>query len=560
LMLTGQALGVIFVTASAIFSPTKAAAVSATLLLAIGLAASWIVVQEFLQRFDPIHLITLQRDGAIAALARPHTGAGQTAVRRSQPVLNLIVRGADIGDTEVVAAGMHAWKDILIRYLQVETPTWSDPLLEWLFARSQELVETYAPRSAGVVLPALIEGVADLGLVCSRYVNPLNRDHDEGTHAACRVLRRAVVRSINADLSPSADLATLSVTRLGEATIEVGKIVTLQEPIRILRHTGNQTAENWPHVANRASSGLAELIIQVALQRPTENMADECARQALEGLDEMCGHPDMSLGAVHAVTAPLANNTLPRVLYALQSASRQEGNGRPRWDVVRRRWDDLSVVLANLCFGLPGRQDLYFMTRINAAECCEEILLVLLALPFRQRAVRLIADLFPLFIDLVVADVDERLHTRRLFGELLLYTYYRSSAVPQAEPVYRDLVLAAAARIGTLEVNQRRHLAPMLRRVGAAAIARRDASMAAAIARASLPPIPIRGRRAIRIPIDDFEAGGWVGETFHHHPGLPAFALDDDHLAQAARRVYLRLEAVIERQQPQVNMQPGDGN
>ena len=50
-------------------------------------------------------------------------------------------------DTEVVTAGMAAWKVILVRYLQVETPVWSDALIEWLFARSQELVDFAVARA-----------------------------------------------------------------------------------------------------------------------------------------------------------------------------------------------------------------------------------------------------------------------------------------------------------------------------------------------------------------------------------------------------------------------------
>jgi hypothetical protein len=543
-MLVAQALGIVFVTVSAIFSPTKATALAAALLLALGLAANALVVQEFLQRFDPIRLISLQRQGAISLLRRADTRNGEIAVGGAQPLLNLIVRGCEIGDTEVVTACMAAWKDILVRYLQVETPVWSDALIDWLFARSQELVETYAPRSAGVVLPTLIQGVADLGLVCGRYVNPLNRDHDEGTHAACRVLRRAVARSINADLSPSADLATASVTRLGEACIAVGKVVTLQEPIRILRHIGAQTVDNWPHVANRATSGLAQLAIEVALSRARDHMASECARQVVEALYEILAHPDHGLGAVHALTAPLANNTFPRLCYALETAARQD-RGPGDW-----RWDQAATDVANLCFQLPARTDLYFLIRPNAAECCEEVLLVLLSMPYRQETARLITELFPRFTELVVGDTDGRLSTRRLFGELLLYTYYRSRLVQQAEPLYRELILTAAARVGGLEAQQRRQLAPVLRRLGAAAIHLRDTATATTIARESLPPMPVPGGRALRLPLDFFEPGGWAGETFHHRPGLPDLTLEPHHLDQAARRAYLRLEANIDRPQP----------
>jgi hypothetical protein len=543
-MLLAQALGIIFVTVSAIFSPTKATAIAAALLLALGLAANGLVVQEFLQRFDPVRLIVLQRQAAIFALGRADRRDGRIVVGTAQPVLNLIVRGSEIGDTEVVTAGMAAWRDILAQYLLVVTPVWGDALIEWLFARSQELVETYAPRSSGVVLPTLIEGVRDLGLICSRYVNPLNRDHDEGTHAACRVLRRAVAQSINADLSPSADLATASVTRLGDACIGVGKVVTLQEPIRILRHIGTQTVDNWPHVANRASNGLAELAILVALSRAIDHMASECARQVVDALYEMLARPDQGLGAAHGVTAPLANNTLPRLCYALETAARLD-RGPADW-----RWDQAGADVATLCFGLPSRADLYFSVRSNAAECCQEILLVLLSMPYRQPTTRLSSELFPRFTELVVGDADGRLSTRRLFGELLLYTYYRSRLVPQAEPLYRGLILTAAATVGSLEAQRRRQLAPMLRRVGAAALHFRDTAMATAIARASLPPIPVPGGRAIRLPLDFFEPGGWAGETFHHRRGLPDLQLEPHHLDQAVRRVYLRLEAIIDRPQP----------
>lgn len=171
---------------------------------------------------------------------------------------------------------------------------------------------------------------------------------------------------------------------------------------------------------------------------------------------------------------------------------------------------------------------------------------MLMSMPYRQWTLKLIVDLYPQFTDLVILDTDGRLNTHRAFGELLLYTYYRSSYVPQAEQNYRDLVLAAASRIQTLDADHRQQLAPLLRRLGAAAIARGDKAMAAAIAKASLPPIPIAGGRAIRI-IDHFEPGGWVGETFHHRPELPDFGLDEGHLDKAARRAYLKLEAIISR-------------
>ncbi len=541
-ILAAQALGIVYVVFAALLIPTLASGAAATVLLGVGLASNGFALYEFLQRFDPIRLLRLIRESARAALQRVDAHTESSVVSTVQPILDLIIRGAEKSDTEVVEEGMSAWRHVLQRYLQVIEPGWNDQLLEWLFARCEELVETYAPRSAGVVLPTLIVGTRELGVVCARYVNPLNRDLDMGTHSACRVLRRAVLRSINAHLSPSADLATAGITRLGEACIEVGKVTTLQEPIRILRSIGTSTTETWPHVASRACAGLAQLAIEVAETGAQHIMAEECVGQAIEGIAEMVGHPDQWAGPANAVTVPLGTYTLPRLCRALAGAGAQDRDAG-NWT----RWDGLLEGAADVAFGMPGRDNLSIAIRSNALQCCQEFLLVLLSLPYRQVSTKIVADRFKPFVAVAIAD-DGRLHGKRLLGELLLFAYYRSFELAEARLLLRQLITESASSIAGLDVRHRRRLVPILRRVGAAAIHLGDDEIAQAMAKASLPPQPTRSK-AIHLPEDLFEPGDWWGETFHHRPGLPDLRLKNHHLDSEAQRKYLELERQIDRHQ-----------
>lgn len=381
-----------------------------------------------------------------------------------------------------------------------------------------------------------------IGVVCARYVNPLNPDHDEGTYSACRVLRQAVLRSITADLSPSASMATAAIGQLGMACIDVGKITTLQEPIRNIRWIGGQTAEKWPHVANQAAARLAQLTIEVAVRAPRHLMASKCAEDAIEGMGEIIAKPDQWAGGANALTVPLSPYTIPRVAYELARAA-----GHSPDATGMNAWDWQCVAVANLALSMPGRTDLAGSIRSNAAECCQEILLSLLSLPYRDATIKLVADRFGQFVEQAVGGADT-LNGRRTLGELLLYTYYRSRQLTEAAPLLRQLIMTAAASIGSRDARTRRGFAAMLRRVGAAALHFDDTVMAEAMARASLPPMPTTSK-AIRLQVDLFESGGWIGETFHHRPGLPPLTLEGHHLDADAQRKYLQLENRIDRSQ-----------
>src|SRR5439155_8685089 len=150
--------------------------------------------------------------------------------------------------------------------------------------RCEELVAAYAPKSSGLVLPTLVEGITQLGKETARHRNPLNDALDEGTYYACRVLEAAVAASVTAVLSPAAQQATIAVGTIADICLQSRKLITAQEPIRVLRRIGTSTASGSPEVATWSTIGLARLIIRLAESGPNELMAVSDADDAADGL------------------------------------------------------------------------------------------------------------------------------------------------------------------------------------------------------------------------------------------------------------------------------------
>lgn len=538
IVLSAQAIGIVFVVAATLASPTMAAGVAATLLLTVGLAEDGIVLVELLGRFDPIRLIALQSDRAAHAITVKVGTPADRMIKAAQPILDITVKAADKGDIEVIAEATEAFRRILELYLSKVVPVYGDELLYWLFARCEELVATYAPKSSGLVLPTLVEGITQLGKETARHRNPLNDALDEGTYYACRVLEAVVAASVTAVLSPAAQQATIAVGTIADICLQSRKLITAQEPIRVLRRIGTSTASGSPEVAARSSSGLARLIIRLADTEPTELMAVGDADDAVNGLIAIIDAENSGPDPAHFLTAPMAENSISRVCYAVASAAHQDKRAK-HWT----KWDSICAGLADLCFSLPTRRNIRnidWMVRSNAADCCEEILLVLLRLPYRDVQMKIVAERFPRYVEMALGDSDGRLHTDAGLAELLLTAYYQSRETKPAEPILRTLIYDAASAIGGLDGRMRRRLSPALRLVGAAAIRHGDVDMAEAMAKVALPPPPSLSKQ-IKVPIDLFEVG-WGPPTVLHRPHLPELSLPSDHLYSPSQAEYLEVE------------------
>src|SRR5207302_3983699 len=112
--------------------------------------------------------------------------------------LGLILGWAGKGDLEVVEAGLRSWDDVLQRYVDTTTLVYYDPLIDWMFTRTEEIIDRFASESVGLLLPIAITATERLGRTTANHVNPLNRDHDEGTYRAVRALVLAVTTTANA--------------------------------------------------------------------------------------------------------------------------------------------------------------------------------------------------------------------------------------------------------------------------------------------------------------------------------------------------------------------------
>jgi hypothetical protein len=539
IVIVAQAIGVVYIVAMALVSQTLATGVAATLLLAVGLALDGVVLWDLLGRFDPTALVRIQGEIAVEEM-RKRAGPPnpERVIVSAQAILDLGAKAAEKGDTEVVAQAMKAWHSITACYFerQILGLVYYDQWLDWLFARCEELVMAYAPKSAGLVLPAVIDGVVNLGVQAAHYRNPINETLDEGTYHACRVLRTAVASSVTSNLSPAAEQATVGIVRIADACLSRNKVITAQEPIRALRLIGVGMPKTG--ASTQASIGLTQVAIQLASHHSDHLMADAAAEGAVDAIAEIVAHDKSGLGATHFLTAPAAENNVVRLCSQLSLAGDRDKRAS-HWT----HWDSLASAAANLCFDLPTSHP-DRMVRQNAVQCCEEILLALLALPYRAVRTKMVTDLFPRYVEMVLKDTEGRFHTDERLGELLVATYHQSRQMPEASAQLRELLSTGASAIAKTQPDRRRRLSPALRQVGAAAIHNGDTEMAEVMARASLPPKPSMSKQ-IRLPADLFEME-W-GHAIPHRPGMPDMTSDTDHLKAAARDKYLDLERRIDR-------------
>jgi len=534
-ILTFEAVGVLYAVILALAAPTLATGWAAALLLGIGLVESGLVLTELIVRFDSARLIQLVTVEVLDHMKRPGDVSGDLAISGAQPILDLLIRGAQKGDVEVVGSGMDAWLRLFSAYIESRGQLfYSDQYIDWQFARAQELIETYGRQSAGVVLPRLIEGTAHLGVAAAAHRQVFDEGINEGVYFATRCMQAAVATSRDAHLSPAAAQAIIGVTSIGEALLDANKVNTAGEAVRTLRSLAAALA-NEPYLAHWASTGLAQILLKLADQHSRSLMSGPHADEAADSIIAISqADRSRSLGPTHFLTAPMAERSLPRLVYSTARAASQERQSS-HW----RTWDRVCGKLADFTFTLPARQDLDWMVRSNAADCCGGVLLALISAPRRDPTLRLFSQLIPEFMELMRLPDANRLHLTELLGEVLLPAYY--AARPESPDAYIDFIRQVAVEMADWPVPERRRFAPALRRVGAAALKRGDEELARAMAQASLPNTHIRSQ-AIRTRTDEFETPRFARFNMLNRPGVPEPTIGTDHLDPTAQERYLQLE------------------
>jgi hypothetical protein len=534
-VLVFQAAGVLVAISLALISPTLASGVAAAVLLGVGLVESGLILAELLDRFDGVRLLRLLARRNVDRVNRQDGTDPGRLIPDAQAVLDLLIGGAEKGDTEIIEAGLAVWLEMFRAYLLRRGQLfYDDEYIGWTFARLQELIETYGRRSAGVVLPKLIEGTVELGKAAAAHKQKFNEGVNEGVYAAIRCLKAAVATSVDAHLSPAAGSAIIGITRIGEALVDAGKVNTAAEPVRALRSLGRALGPK-PELAYWTSTGLAQIIIKLAGLHPNDLMAGTHAENAAEGIADIVEADHADLGPTHFLTAPMSERSLPRLVYSASYAANKDANRRHS-----THWDGVARLLGRMAFSVPRRADIDTTVRSNAAACCGGVLLALMVAPQRDPTIRLFNDLSKEYRDLLETGEPDRLHLAENLGEVLLAAYYASLQTPDAASPYRKFTIETAEQISAWDGPQRRRFAPALRRVGAAALHNGDEALGRQMARASLPerPEPL----AAFVIDDEFETGPFGHALLLARPGLPDPPTGDAHLDVDARRHFLELE------------------
>jgi hypothetical protein len=538
-----QAASVMATIGLALGHPMVASGISAAILLGVGLVESGLVLSELLAQFDSLQLIALLGRRSVDRLNATRPVEPESVIPDAQSVLDLIVRGAEKADTEVTAAGLEAWRSMFFAYLENRGPLfYSDQYLAWKFARLQELIETYGRRSAGVVLPKLIQGAVDLGIAAARHLPGVGEGINEGVYYTVRCLEAAVATSVDAHLSPAAASALVGIGDLGEALVDSQKVNTAGEIARSLSRLG-KALDSRPDLAHWATNGLARLIIRLSGEFSLVHMASSSAEEAVEGLVAIVKADHSDLGPTHFLTAPLSDTSLPRLVFQSASAAAKQDTRR------LNDWTSVSARLAHLAFEIPLRTDLPYMVRSNGAQCAVGVLLALMVAPYSDATVKVFSDLAVKYLKVLDMGEPDRLHLVDGLAEALLAAYYASRSNSKAAGVYRTFITDVGSHIAGWETKKRRRFAAALRLVGAAAIRDAEEELSIMMARASLPPIPSRSR-SIPAFTDAFETGpfGFVGLL--GRPGVPLSIGGDSHLDEDARRKFLHLEATVDRPRP----------
>ena len=526
----------LFAVALSLESPTLATGWAALILLGVGLIESGLVLQELLTRFDSSRLMQLVAAESLAMIHKRGGMEPNSVIAAAQPILDLIVRGAQNDDVAIVGHGMAAWRRLFAEYIKAKGQLfYSDLYIDWLFARAQELIEIYGRRSSGIVLPKLIAGTVDLGVTAAHHRQAYNEGINEGVYFSNRCLEAAVATSVGAHLSPAAGQAIVGITAIGTALLDASKVNTAGETIRSLRSLGRALSDD-PYLAHWVSSGLADMVLNLGERFPDALMAEPHAEEAADAIIAI-SQADRTgkLGPTHFLTAPMAERSLPRLVYTTARAGGRR-NRREGWTT----WDSICAKFGHFTFTIPARPDVDTMVRINAANCCGGILQALLAAPHREPTLRTFRDLGSDFIALIATGDAERLHLVDVAEEVMLSAYYASTDPEATNDCLGFLDDFAKGALGWDQATQRR-FGPAFRRVGAAAIVRADHDTARTMALASVPRSQRTGK-GIYVPEDDFDLDGFAPFNQLQRPGVPEPNRGTDHLNREAQDDFLELE------------------
>ncbi len=524
LALVAQAVGVVYVTGAALLSPSLASGVAAGIWLAVGLSESGLVFWELLEQFDPVRIIRNQTSDALAELRSSRGPAPAAVIASGEPLRDVAARAAAREDPVVVTEALNGLDRILGRYLELHVPVYSDEFLGWLFRYLEELLE----RTTGslAVQMALVDGAAMLGSRCALYRNPLNDSLDEGTAYSSELLAAVVKRADEARMRPLSEVATRAIVRLATDCVRAEKCLVAAELLRQLSDIAPTPGGQDLNVAAVISNGIAALVL-AASQHPHDQAADLLAGEGVQALEALVATDHRRLGPAHWLTAPLAENSIQRVVLELArvSSSRLHGGADG--------WVQACEAAIGLCFSMPNNRDLPVMIRLGAADACEECLVSLISLGLAEVGGLTVEELVRQYVALALADTNGRFHTPAGLRDILLWAFTASE--PSETDPFRASILVAVENISAAADDVRVRLSPVMRSVGAVALLGGDDKLARLCAGATM-----RLETAIRSPSFDV-----LDQHNFHRPGIPAPSKEHERLEAKARAHYLELEAEI---------------
>lgn len=508
----------------------------AAVALCASMAASWAALLHQFQHFDPVSLIELDMEDALRRLVA-EKGEPAAARQPSQSILSLILSGARKGDTDVVYAGLSAWNAILERYLQLHTVVWNDEYFYWVYARVEELIEQNARESVGLVLPAIVEGMTTLGSTAARVRNPLNAGLDEGTALLTEALVHVVELSGMSKRSPAAELAAQGIGEIGLSCLEADKFIVLQQPIEALLKVAIGTAATVPGVSRRAMIGLARQLLVLAESESPDVMRGADAERIVQRVPAVvAGDAGGDGGPSYILVAPMSEISIARLTQALaQAGDREHGAYR------RRQWDGLVSAVASLCPAIYARRTRGSYVGAGTIETAAATILGLLAVDSREAIDKLIVDLSRWLIELTVVEEEEHHPADEVIGAVCLATYEASSPPNSERHSLREISTVLADGVRSAGTPQRRHLSPILRQVGAAALHFGDEGFARHLAASTLPDEPGQ-QRGIGVNSDPFTFGGLGQPHRIRRPGVLMAAVQEFHRYPSLQQGFLAIE------------------
>lgn len=520
----GEGVSIIVLVAVALWRPDMSAGAVGAVLILASLVQSWRALSQLLRQFDPLNLVRLQRDVAISRLHGTTDRVG-AVTGPSNAILNLILVAAQRSDADLVAAGLRAWEEILTAYCRSRPLSFSDDYLYWLIARSEELVERYMQESVGFMLPVIVDGIGRLGAAIARYRNPLNADVDEGTPMFGRLLLEVVQRSGTVRRPVAAHDAVQGLISMAQRCIESAKQAVAQVPIQNLRDAAMWAGQTAPAIASQATIGLTRVLVAVADSNPFDVMRPSNADDIVTAIRDIARAVRREPSPAHFLTAPMSEQTLPRLAQTLWLAAEREGDER---EAIT--WVAMAAVLDELCLEIATQDTFDRMVRANAVESCGCVVLGSFAVQRRELVAEVPRVIVPTLLELALRD-DGRLRAVEALAPCLLATYIASG--PPADGHYRSLVGDVLTRVATEEQRIRQRLAPVMRQLGATALHFDDSAMAELAARASVPAR--RGlSRQVRVLGDEFHVGGplssygRLGRPGVRLPQIPEHYRDED--------------------------------